>query len=69
LIGGWSHVFLDSLMHADLRPLAPFSDTNAMLDLISVDKLHIACLWSFVAAAGVWGIRRMLQRRARDVSR
>lgn len=57
LFGGWSHVFLDSVMHADTRPLAPFTDDNAMLDLISLKALHMACLWSFTGAGLVWGLR------------
>lgn len=57
LFGGWSHVFLDSLMHADMQPLAPFSDANVMLDWISLEMLHMACLLSFGGAALVWGIQ------------
>lgn len=57
LFGGWSHVFLDSVMHADMRPLAPFFTGNAMLDLVSLKVLHMACLWSFVGAGLVWGLR------------
>lgn len=63
LFGGWSHVFLDSVMHTDLRPLAPFSDVNTMLDLVSLKALYLACLWSFVGAGLTWGIRGLLRRR------
>lgn len=44
LLGAWSHVFLDSIMHPDVRPLAPFSGSNTFLHLVSVDMLHGACL-------------------------
>lgn len=64
LFGGWSHVFLDSLMHADQRPLAPFSDANGMLGLVSVDAIHIFCLCAFAVAAAVWGMRRVFRRSA-----
>lgn len=57
LFGGWSHVFLDSVMHADMRPLAPFSGDNGMLNLVSLKALHMACLWSFACAGLIWGIR------------
>lgn len=57
LLGGWSHVFLDSVVHADMQPYAPFSNSNAMLDFVSVDMLHMACLWNFAGAGLVWGIR------------
>jgi membrane-bound metal-dependent hydrolase YbcI (DUF457 family) len=63
MFGGWSHVFLDSLMHADQRPLAPFSNVNALLGLVPVEALHLACLWSFAAAGLVWGIRRIFRKR------
>jgi len=44
LLGAWSHVLLDSIMHADIRPLAPFSNANAFLHRVSLDMLHLACL-------------------------
>ncbi|MGH8241674.1 MAG: hypothetical protein ACREXP_32275, partial [Steroidobacteraceae bacterium] len=31
IAGTYSHVVLDSLMHADMRPFAPFSDANPLL--------------------------------------
>jgi len=30
LLGSWSHVFLDGLIYRDVRPLAPYSDGNAL---------------------------------------
>lgn len=63
LFGGWSHVFLDSVMHGDLRPFAPFSTDNAMLALVSLKALHMVCLWSFVGAALVWGLRTAYRNR------
>jgi hypothetical protein len=44
MLGAWSHVLLDSIMHADIRPLAPFSSSNAFLHRVSLDTLHFACL-------------------------
>ncbi len=43
LIGALSHVFLDSIMHADLHPYAPYSLVNPMLSYISVEGLHMWC--------------------------
>jgi len=51
LIGGVSHIFLDSLMHRDIRPFWPFSDANGMLGVVGVGSLHVVC-----AAAGFFGI-------------
>ncbi|WP_232105780.1 DUF4184 family protein [Gimesia panareensis] len=41
LIGGLSHVFLDSLMHDDMHPLWPFVTGNSLAGSISVTALHI----------------------------
>jgi len=60
-IGVWSHVFLDSIMHADMTPLRPFSDQNPSLHVISVLTLHIVCLAGFVLAAIIYGMRRFVQ--------
>ena len=50
-IGTYSHVFLDSVMHADMRPLTPLSEGNGMLHLIPVSSLHLACVLSGVFGA------------------
>ena len=50
LAGAWSHVLLDSVMHSDITPLAPFSNANALYQLVSLKTLHFACV-----AAGVLG--------------
>ena len=57
MLGAWSHVLLDSIMHADIRPLAPFSNANAFLHLVSLDMLHLACL-----VLGVLGLLVVLLR-------
>lgn len=46
VIGAWSHVFLDSLMHADLLPWFPFRSDNFMLNKISLLSLHLGCVFS-----------------------
>ncbi len=43
LFGAYSHVLLDSIMHSDMQPFAPFSDTNSMLHIISIDSLYDLC--------------------------
>jgi len=45
-IGAYSHVLLDSLMHADLEPFYPFTTSNRFLGLISVAALHKLCQYS-----------------------
>jgi membrane-bound metal-dependent hydrolase YbcI (DUF457 family) len=57
-LGGYSHVFLDSIMHDDIRPLAPFADTNTLYLWIGLDSLHQWCV-----AAGVVGLVVVWLRR------
>jgi membrane-bound metal-dependent hydrolase YbcI (DUF457 family) len=53
-IGSFSHVLLDSVMHADVEPFAPFVTTNAMLGFISIEALHQFCLYSGVLGVGLY---------------
>lgn len=49
--GVYSHVLLDSVMHADIRPFAPLTDANPLFQAISLGELHIWCV-----VAGVFGL-------------
>jgi hypothetical protein len=42
-LGGYSHVFLANLIHADLAPWAPFAATNGLLFAIDDAHLHLLC--------------------------
>jgi hypothetical protein len=50
VIGAYSHVLLDSIMHADMHPFWPFAEGNGLLGILSIENLHLVC-----AAAGVVG--------------
>lgn len=39
-----SHIVLDSFMHYDMRPLAPFSDANSIFNVLSHDGVYELCL-------------------------
>ena len=54
LIGGWSHVLLDSVMHADVRPFYPFSASNGLHGAIFSSALHGLCFWTGAVGAGGW---------------
>lgn len=55
-------------MHSDLQPLAPFSDTNALLHVISVDSLQLVCvLGGVVGALGLIAV--FILRRGAHVER
>ena len=58
IIGTYSHVLLDSLMHADMHPFAPFSDRNPLLGAVFLNTLHGFCLLAGVVGAIVIGARR-----------
>jgi len=53
-IGSYSHVLIDSVMHADLEPFAPFTLDNPMLGLLSIEGLHRFCLYSGLVGAGLY---------------
>ena len=44
VIGAYSHLILDSIMHLDIKPLAPFTDENPLLGILGVMELHVLCL-------------------------
>ena len=59
-LGSYSHIVLDSLMHPDIRPLAPFSDANPFLDLVSLSALHWFCIDAGIVALVALGARRAM---------
>ena len=44
LVGTFSHIVLDAVMHFDMNPWWPLAQGNALLTLISVEHLHLLCL-------------------------
>jgi hypothetical protein len=42
--GTASHVLLDSLVHADVRPFAPFSAANGLFGMVSWEAMEWFCL-------------------------
>ncbi len=61
-LGTYSHILLDSLMHTDMHPFAPFGDENPLLHLVSHATIHIGCLALGLAGAAVLAIRRMTRK-------
>lgn len=54
LVGALSHLILDGLMHADMRPFWPVVSANPLLSAVTVDRLHGICL--ALAAIGILGL-------------
>jgi membrane-bound metal-dependent hydrolase YbcI (DUF457 family) len=55
--GMYSHIVLDSIMHTDIAPFAPFSTANPLLGTIRLGSLHLFCL-----VAGAFGMLVVLVR-------
>jgi membrane-bound metal-dependent hydrolase YbcI (DUF457 family) len=51
LFATWSHVILDAIMHADVRPFWPLSSHNPLLRIIGLGSLHLFCV-----VAGFFGL-------------
>jgi membrane-bound metal-dependent hydrolase YbcI (DUF457 family) len=62
VIGVYSHVALDSLMHADIRPFAPFSQANPLYHLISMGTLHLSCVVGGAGGLLLLGLRHLARR-------
>ena len=44
LLGTFTHVFFDSIMHPDMAPLRPWSGANPMLHVIPTTVLYMLCV-------------------------
>lgn len=64
-IGTYSHVALDSIMHADVEPLIPFANDNALFGLLSIDGIHQLCLYSGLAGAALYFPVALLLKKIR----
>jgi membrane-bound metal-dependent hydrolase YbcI (DUF457 family) len=62
-IGSFSHVFLDSIMHADVEPFYPFSLMNELHHYVSVSTLHKFCLYSGLFGAVIYYFVLFHQKR------
>lgn len=62
--GTYSHIVLDSIMHTDITPFAPFSDANPLFRVIPLQALHWFCLGSGVLALLILGVRYVVRRQS-----
>ncbi len=62
ILGIYSHVVLDAVMHADASPWAPLSSVNPLVGLLSYDALNGLCLWTFAGGVIALGAQRMLKK-------
>ena len=59
LIGAYSHILFDSVMHKDMTPLSPFTNNNALLRIISIENLHYICLGLFAIGIFIFLFRKL----------
>lgn len=59
-IGTYSHIVLDSIMHADMEPFWPWSAANGLRNTISMEHLHWLCISAGIIGASLYfGIARL----------
>ena len=62
LIGAYSQLILDSIMHRDMSPFFPFSDYNGLQRIISIETLHDLCTGLFVLGILIFVVRKLVIR-------
>lgn len=65
LIGGYSHVLLDSFLYTDIHPISPLSDSNAALNALSSLEVYALCLALGLVGAIALAARWLWSRRLR----
>ena len=66
VLGVYSHIALDSVMHDDVHPLSPMTSASPLFQMITVDRLETLCLIC-ATFGGLWLAWR-LNRGARASS-
>lgn len=56
-IGAVSHVWLDAVIHGDVRPLAPLSDANPLFVAGSFGWVHLGCVVAGAVGLVTWWVR------------
>lgn len=64
LVGTFSHIGFDAVMHSDMNPLWPAAQGNGLLGIVSIDELHLLCLALGIGGALVIAIRVKLHGRS-----
>jgi membrane-bound metal-dependent hydrolase YbcI (DUF457 family) len=57
LIGAWSHLALDSMMHQDIQPLWPMTQNNPMLGLITANSILYLCVGLLIFGAAIYKVK------------
>lgn len=60
-IGTYSHVLLDSIMHADVEPYYPISLENDINLILSIENLHKLCIYTGLLGLIIFFIVRSIK--------
>ena len=63
LFGTLSHVALDSVIHADIHPLTPFSDKNPLFGIVPHDQIYMICAVAGILGLIIWLFKMWIARR------
>ena len=63
VLGVYSHLVLDAIMHVDAKPWIPFSEVNSLVDLICIDQMNLLCLLSVLLGVLLIGGVRLFRTR------
>ena len=67
LIGTYSHVAIDSIMHSDIEPFYPVSANNHLLGLTSIETLHKLCFYAgILGTIFYYGISKYIFRNEEE---
>lgn len=59
LIGTYSHVVLDAVMHGDMNPLWPITHGNDLLGSLPLGTLHLLCVLAGLLGGGLIALRAL----------
>ncbi len=62
LLAAWSHVLLDSFMHADLQPFWPATTANPFLRLLSINDIYLFTGIGLLVTFALWVIHLVKQK-------
>lgn len=59
LIGTYSHIVLDAVMHRDMDPFWPFAQGNGLLGSLPLGTLHLLCVLTGLLGGGLVALRAL----------
>ena len=62
-IGTFSHVLLDSIMHADVEPFFPLTKHNQLWAILNYEQIHKLCLYSGILGTGIYYLVQFINKK------